>query len=78
MYHEGSARKFKLLQMLMCLWTGPLVLFSYYKKYGHLPKGMIIVVIIVSIFAFMPILLGNRSCRKYYMNKEISPDKNDE
>ena len=78
MYYKGLTWKFKLLLVLVCLWTGPLVLFSYYKENGYLPKSAIIGAIIVSIFGFLLILLGDRSWRKYNMSQEITPDKNDE
>jgi len=55
--------------------TGPLVLFSFYKEKGHPPKSVIAGIIVASLFGCLLIILGDRSWRKYYMDKETTTDK---
>jgi len=78
MYHRGLSWKSKLLLMSSYLWIGPLALFSYYKQNGHLPRCIIIGVIIAPIFIYLLIDLGDRSYRKNYMDKETIINKDDE
>lgn len=69
MYYKGLTWKSKLLLISICLMTGPLVLYSYYKENDYLPKSVIIVVIILSIFGCLLIVHGDRSWRKYNKKK---------
>jgi len=78
MYYKGLSWKSKLLLMSSYLWIGPLVLFSFYKQNGHLPRCIIIGIIIAPIFFYLLIYLGDRSYRKYYTIEEVKHEKNDQ
>jgi len=73
----GLSRKFTLFLILATLANGLFILYLIYKRNGYLPKAVIVIVIITTIFFCSVILIFERFFR-YIMNHEAKHNKDDE
>ena len=71
------SRRFTLFLIFATLANGLFVLYLFYKQNDHLPKAVIVIVIILTILFCSVILIFGRLFR-YIMNYEDKHNKDDE
>lgn len=77
MFNLRLSWKFTIFLILITLANGPFILYLMYKQKGYLPKGTILIVIILTIFICLVILIFELLFQ-YVMKYENKNKKDDE
>lgn len=77
MFNLRLSWKFTIFLILITLANGPFILYLMYKQKGYLPKGAILIVVIVTIF-ICSVMLIFELLFQYIMKYENKNKKDDE
>jgi hypothetical protein len=78
MFNLRFSLKFTIFLILATLANGLFILYLIHKQIGYLPKAVILIVIILTIFFCSVLLIFEHFFRKYLLKHEAKHNKDDE